>query len=517
VLPTFVIGLREGLEAVLIVSIVATFLRRNGVSLRPMWLGVGVAVLLSIAVGVVLEVVEQNLPQAKQEGMETIIGLVAVFFVTGMVVWMRQHARTLKRDLEESAALAIGSGTAWALVGMAFLAVLREGFETSVFLLATAEAASSGWAALAGALLGILAAIAIGYGIFTGGVRINLARFFTITGVFLVFVAAGLVLAALRTAHEAGWVTFGQNTTVDLGWLAPTGSVRAALVTGVFGMPADPRVVELLGWACYLVPVLALVLWPKAWAVPAAWVPRLRLAGAGVLVVLALALVLTVDVPRASAPASAPITDGGTATISVSADGATLTAQRDTGDLSTDLARTESDGGDVRWHADLDRDRSDLPTRLTVEELLTYTGQRIPVGLDVHRTPGPYDAAWSESGSATATTYDGGLVDARQDAKLVLTLSGGGLTSPRVMQVDEPTGSLAWQVDPAAATATSTAIAEAESEAREAALWHTWFPILLVIVAAALVAATARDRLRPTAPPPQSAAPHSERPTHART
>ena len=91
-LPTFVIGLREGLEAALIVSIIATFLRRNGASLRGMWLGVVAGVLLSIAVGVVLDIVEQSLPQAEQEGMETVIGLIAVFFVTGMIVWMRQHA-----------------------------------------------------------------------------------------------------------------------------------------------------------------------------------------------------------------------------------------------------------------------------------------------------------------------------------------------------------------------------------------------------------------------------------------
>ena len=93
-LPTFVIGLREGLEAVLVVSIIATFLRRAGASLRPMWYGVAAAVALSIGVGVTLELVEQNLPQRQQEGMETVIGLVAVAFVTAMVLWMSTHARS---------------------------------------------------------------------------------------------------------------------------------------------------------------------------------------------------------------------------------------------------------------------------------------------------------------------------------------------------------------------------------------------------------------------------------------
>ena len=99
-LPTFVIGLREGLEAALIVSIIATFLRRNGAGLRGMWVGVAAGVALSIIVGVVLRVIEQSLPQAQQEGMETVIGLVAVFFVTVMILWMRTHARFMKRDLE---------------------------------------------------------------------------------------------------------------------------------------------------------------------------------------------------------------------------------------------------------------------------------------------------------------------------------------------------------------------------------------------------------------------------------
>ena len=96
-LPTFVIGLREGVEAALIVSIIATFLRRNGASLRGLWIGVGAGVGLSIAVGVVLRVVEQELPQAGQEMLETVIGVVAICFVTAMIVWMRKHARSMKR------------------------------------------------------------------------------------------------------------------------------------------------------------------------------------------------------------------------------------------------------------------------------------------------------------------------------------------------------------------------------------------------------------------------------------
>src|SRR6201999_4194048 len=203
-------------------------------------------------VGVTLKLIEQNLPQRQQEGMETVIGLVAVVFVTGMVLWMATHARFMKRDLEGAAEKALANGTSAALVAMVFLAVLREGFETSVFLLATFQAASSTASAFAGAVLGILAAIGLGYAMFSGGVRINLGRFFTVTSVFLILVAAGLVLSALRTGHEAGWGTIGQGRTVDLSWVGPPRALRAALVSGVLGIPADPRVVEVLAWACYL-------------------------------------------------------------------------------------------------------------------------------------------------------------------------------------------------------------------------------------------------------------------------
>jgi len=251
-LATFVIGLREGLEAALIVGIIAAFLRNSGKSLVPMWIGVTLAVALSIGVGVTLELVERALPQAEQEALETVIGVIAIAFVTGMIFWMHGHARDMKRQIEARASAAIGQAGTAALAGMAFLAVLREGFETAVFLLATFSAAQSAGLAAAGALLGLLVAVAIGWGIYAGGVRFNLRRFFASTGGFLILVAAGLVVSALRTAHEAGWINGGQQTTIDLSWLVAPGSVRSALITGVLGIPADPRLIELIGWFAYL-------------------------------------------------------------------------------------------------------------------------------------------------------------------------------------------------------------------------------------------------------------------------
>ncbi|AHI01361.1 iron uptake transporter permease EfeU [Kutzneria albida] len=264
-LPTFVIGLREGLEAALIVGIIAAFLSQQGRrdALRQVWLGVGIAVLLCIGIGITLQVISQRLPQRGQEGLETVIGALAVVMVTYMVLWMAKHSRGLKRELEGAAASALAQGSTFALVAMAFLAVLREGFETAVFLLALLN--SSGNAALAtlGAALGVLVAAAIGYGIYRGGVRLNLSRFFRITGVVLVIVAAGLVMSSLHTAYEADWITIGQQPALDLSWLVVQGTPLYSLFSGVLGVQPKPSVIELTGWLVYAVPMLAYVLWPR--------------------------------------------------------------------------------------------------------------------------------------------------------------------------------------------------------------------------------------------------------------
>jgi high-affinity iron transporter len=264
-LPTFVIGLREGLEASLIVGIVAGFLGRQGRrdALRQVWLGVVAAVLICIVVGVVLQIISADLPQAEQEGLETVIGLFAVAMVTYMVMWMRKHSRDLKGELEGQAGAALARGSATALVVMAFLAVLREGFETAVFLLAAFQASTSPALAGSGALIGIVLAVVLGYGIYKGGVRLNLSKFFRITGVVLVVVAAGLVMTAFHTAHEAGWVNFGQQRVADLSWLVLPGTPVSSLVTGVLGIQPYPVLIEVVAWFVYLVPLMVYLLWPQ--------------------------------------------------------------------------------------------------------------------------------------------------------------------------------------------------------------------------------------------------------------
>jgi high-affinity iron transporter len=264
VLPTFVIGLREGLEAALIVGIIAAFLGQQGRkdALRQVWFGTAVAVVICIAIAIALQVISSDLPQRQQEGLETVVGALAVCMVTYMIIFMRKHARGLKRDLEGAAASALASGSSRALVVMAFLAVLREGFETAVFLLATFHASGDATTSWLGAVLGILLAAAIGYGIYKGGVRLNLARFFRITGLVLVVVAAGLVMTAFHTANEAGWLTAGQTQAFDLSWLVRPGTPLSSLLTGVLGIQPYPAWIEVIAWLAYLIPMLVIVAWP---------------------------------------------------------------------------------------------------------------------------------------------------------------------------------------------------------------------------------------------------------------
>ncbi len=264
-IPTLVIGLREGLEASLIVGIIAAFLNQSGRrdALKQVWLGVAAAVVLCLAVGIGLFVLSRELPQKAQEGLETVVGIFALAMVTFMIFWMTKHARTMKRELEGAAQLALADGSAKALVAMAFLAVLREGFETAVFLIAVIQTSTSAGTATAGAVIGIVIAVFLGYGIYRGGIHLNLGRFFKITGLVLAVVAAGLAMTAVHTAFEAGWLTAGQSTALDLTWLVRPGTVGSSLITGVLGIQPKPTVAEVVAWLVYAVPVLAYVVWPR--------------------------------------------------------------------------------------------------------------------------------------------------------------------------------------------------------------------------------------------------------------
>lgn len=506
-LATFVIGLREGLEAALIVGIIAAFLRNNGRGLGAMWLGVGLAMILSLAVGVGLNLVEQALPQAAQEGMETVIGGIAIFFVTGMIVWMNTHARNMKRELETQAADALSHRGAFALAAMAFLAVLKEGFETAVFLLATFSAAQSAALAATGAVLGILLAVLIGWGIYIGGVRINLSRFFRVTGAFLILVAAGLVIAALRTAHEAGWLNAGQQMTVNLAWLVAPGTVQSALITGVLGMPTDPRLIELLGWCAYLIPVSLYVYWPQRRRPSPRGALGLRYGiGAGLLL-LAAGLAVLYPAPSPGLPGVAPLAGGGTAQFAEAQNGhaGTLFVTRADGSHSTlplPAARAQSehhDGVNGRaWHLDSISNPAGAPATLTLDQVVDLAGGRVPMGLNAAQHPGPYQARWTLQTATHVWVAGGVLQDARQSGTTILALSGSGLAGPRILSLRQGPYSSAvnWSVSPAYAAQAAGALETLPGAQQERRFWAVLLPLLFGLAALLLIAMTAAKARR---------------------
>jgi len=258
-LATFFLMLREGLEAALIVGIVAAYLvkigRRDAVP--KVAAGVAAAIGLSIAIGLVVTLTIEELPEIVQATAEGIAALVAVVVLTWMLFWMRRQGRALKGELERGVDLALSDGGTSALVALAFVSVIREGVETVLFLIPVLSFNGTGIDTVAGGLLGLAAATAVGWAIFVAGRRVNLRRFFTVTGTVLIFVAAGLIAFAIAEFGEAGLIA-NAGIAFDLtGVLADT-SPLGSVLHGLFGYRSAPTTLELLGYLAYLVPVLIL-------------------------------------------------------------------------------------------------------------------------------------------------------------------------------------------------------------------------------------------------------------------
>lgn len=254
-LASFLIMLREGIEAALIVGIIASYLARTGRSeyLPVVWIGVLLAAALSLFVGAAVLAIGSEFPQKTQELFEAVVGAAAVIILTSMVFWMRKAARSIRSEMEHDvdAAFAASKGPTWALLCMSFFAVAREALESVFFLLAIFQQ-SPGPAAPLGALLGLACAALIGYGIFTWGLRLNLRRFFLWTGVFIIFVAAGLAATVLRNLHEAGIWNHLQQPAWDLSRTLPLSSVTGTLLGGMFGYHDTPAIGEVIVWALVL-------------------------------------------------------------------------------------------------------------------------------------------------------------------------------------------------------------------------------------------------------------------------
>ncbi|GAA3474547.1 iron uptake transporter permease EfeU [Nonomuraea roseola] len=262
---SFLIGLREGLEATLVVSILVAFLvksdRRDKLPL--VWAGVGLAVALSVGFGALLSFTAANLTFEQQELFEALTSIAATVFVTWMIFWMRGAARTIAGDLRAKLGRALNVGGV-AVAVMAFLAVVREGLETSLLFYASAQGAAATALPLIGISLGVLTSIVIGWGIYASAVRINLTTFFTWTGLLLILVAGGILKYGVHDLQEAG-ILPGLNTLAfDISAVLDPGAWYSALLAGMFNITPAPSVLEMAAWALYVIPVLFLFLRPAA-------------------------------------------------------------------------------------------------------------------------------------------------------------------------------------------------------------------------------------------------------------
>ncbi len=264
-LSTFIIALREGLEAALIVGILVAYLVKTGRTalLIPLWTGVALAILASLGTGAFLTITSTELSARGEEFFAGTTSFVAVALVTWMVFWMKRTARHLKGHLEGQLSAAILGGPI-ALAGAAFFAVVREGLETSLFIYANFKTVSSTPSATVGLVLGLSVAVALGYLIYRSSIKVNLGKFFTYTGVALVVVAAGVLSYGIHEYQELGWLPGADAFVWDVTpWIAKV-SLLGGVLAGTIGFDTTTSWLQLAAWSLYLGVVLYLYLKPAA-------------------------------------------------------------------------------------------------------------------------------------------------------------------------------------------------------------------------------------------------------------
>jgi high-affinity iron transporter len=270
VFANYLIGLREGLEASLVVGILVAYLVKSDHRdrLAPLWAGVLAAVTLSLAFGAVLTFSSSQLSFEAQEAFGGSLSIVAVGFVTWMVFWMRRTARHLKAELQGRLDAALAMGTL-ALVLTSFIAVGREGLETALFIWTAVQATGQSTAPLLGAGLGLVSAVVLGYLFYRGAVKINLARFFTWTGAALVVVAAGVFSYGVHDLQEAGVLPGLNNIAFDVSSAVPPDGWYGTLLKGTVNFSPASTWYEVAAWLAYILPVMTVFFLPGRSNTPA--------------------------------------------------------------------------------------------------------------------------------------------------------------------------------------------------------------------------------------------------------
>ena len=253
-LSNFLIGLREGLEASLIVGILVAYLVRTDRKerLAAVWWGVGIAVALSVGAVLVLEVTSNSLSDKAAEVFAGVTSLLAVVLVTWMIFWMRKAAKGMASELHGKVDAAVAVGPA-ALMFTALFAVLREGLETALFLWTNDQSAGGASTPFVGGLLGLGVAVLLGYLLYKRAVTINLSTFFAWTGAILIVLAAGVLAYGVHELQEAGVISLGTATAYDMTSWYNEDAWYHSLLKGIFHFNANPTVLELAAWATYLV------------------------------------------------------------------------------------------------------------------------------------------------------------------------------------------------------------------------------------------------------------------------
>ncbi|OBB57788.1 iron transporter [Mycobacterium sp. 852013-51886_SCH5428379] len=255
------IGLREGLEAAIVVTILVAFLvksdRRD--ALKWVWLGVGAAVAMTVVVFLTIQFSAYTITGLGAEAIAGVASLIAVAIVTTMVLWMKSAAAGLSGELRSNMDRALETGP-YAVTALAFLAVGREGVETALFMVGYAEAETA-WP-LFGLILGVLIAAAIAYGMYAGAIRIDLAKFFKYTGVFLIVVAAGILSYGIGALQTVGWLPGLTTRAFDISGWFHWSSWYGEVIQGIFNITPTPTVLQLAGWLAYLAVVLFAYLRP---------------------------------------------------------------------------------------------------------------------------------------------------------------------------------------------------------------------------------------------------------------